>query len=719
MPSSCNTRDRTTFHPGPAETSAETLGPCWMSNGCSTRNGARRDWKAQNSVVSLHSPSFHESFPVAETNEGPSHTPEPHSQFTVPAPPHCVLSVGLCSPVYYRSGDLRGTSAPFGCGFLRTMSFPHQHPHTPPPISGQERHANDRGRVVPVGPFAVPPELAQRLVQLFEMVALDQIHRSDYWAKVESAIGGWLASPPATPQAMTCRFTHLLGSHQIVPPEVVISLGRSFGHIIDYPFPSFPSHPFPLVYERRKAQYEFADPDHQSFSSLEDGLVALDKAYLPHFKKSRTGGEKGVRWAHRCFHPDCTLVSLLNKETDGDGNTVYVPRIGNMPPLPDGRPRHTNHPASNHNHQQPPVLPSPVLSQPSPDVDPIDLKFERLGIGRNDIIVGMCRGKNLATKRFHQRIGCLIQQSTTEGKPAIIESGLKLHLEKYPGSRIWYFGKRNKPCDSTDQLDYVVEKMTKSYYNQIYYKKNKRHSSEEQSLRNKRQKTASVEVDPAAMVVTASVGAPNTSNRTTTTEVELMPAAMASATFSMTTKSMLEEATKNSEKEEPSTENSSSKNVEQILELKAALGAELLLDKASDPASTHRCLLILQRLLKLSFSERIQSSGVRTVIKKFRNHPKLGKLADRILTNWFLDRETRQWRQALDSCCNNDDLKKVEAKVAIFCIYVEKHCCFTVELMARLSLWSLIADTSALYEKSGHRDGGFLERLEQLTDLQY
>ena len=202
---------------------------------------------------------------------------------------------------------------------------------TPPPISGQERRPKDRGRVVPDGPFAVPPELARRLVQWSWMLALGQIRSVDYWAWAKSAIEGWVTSPPTTPQAMICRLTHL-GSLQIVPAEMMISLGRFIGHRIDYPFPP--------VYDSRRARYVFADPDHQSFSSMEDGMVALDKAYLPHFKKGRNGG---ALMAHRCFHPGCTLVSLLKKETDGDGNTVYVPRIGNIPPLPEGRPRHTNH----------------------------------------------------------------------------------------------------------------------------------------------------------------------------------------------------------------------------------------------------------------------------------------------------------------------------------------------------------------------------------------
>jgi len=79
---------------------------------------------------------------------------------------------------------------------------------------------------------------------------------------------------------------------------------------------------------------------------------------------------------------------------------------------------------------------------------------------------------------------------------------------------------------------------------------------------------------------------------------------------------------------------------------------------------------------------------------------RLGKLADHILTNWFLDWETRQWQQALDSCCNND--LKVEAKLAVFCVYVEKHCCLSVDLMDRLHLCSLVADTTALYKKSCH-----------------
>ena len=152
---------------------------------------------------------------------------------------HCVLS--SASSVQQHSKPKRSNRT-FGCGRLGTMSFPHQ--HTPPPISGQRRHPNDRGRVVPDGPFAVPPELARRLMQLSEMVALGQIHRLEYWSEAESAIQGWLASPPATPQTMTCRFTHL-GSLQLVPPEVMISLGRSIGHIIDYPFPSFPLHPDP------------------------------------------------------------------------------------------------------------------------------------------------------------------------------------------------------------------------------------------------------------------------------------------------------------------------------------------------------------------------------------------------------------------------------------------------------------------------------------------
>ena len=58
--------------------------------------------------------------------------------------------------------------------------------------------------------------------------------------------------------------------------------------------------------------------------------------------------------------------------------------------------------------------------------------------------------------------------------------------------------------------------------------------------------------------------------------------------------------------------------------------------------------------------------------------------------------------------------EKVETQVAFFYLHVENHCCLSVELMDWLSLRLLVADTAALFEKSGHQDGGFLGRLELL-----
>ena len=78
----------------------------------------------------------------------------------------------------------------------------------------------------------------------------------------------------------------------------------------------------------------------------------------------------------------------------------------------------------------------------------------------------------------------------------------------------------------------------------------------------------------------------------------------------------------------------------------------------------------------------------------------------------FLFRETCQWRQALDQ----SDVAKVEVKVAFFYMHVEKHHCLSLDLMDWLSLQSLIGDTAVLFENSGHKDSGFLERLQHLTD---
>ena len=219
------------------------------------------------------------------------------------------------------------------------------------------------------------------------------------------------------------------------------------------------------------------------------------------------------------------------------------------------------------------------------------------------------------------------------------------------------------------------------------------------------------------MVVTTSVGAP-LHTRTKADEELLTPEAIVSTTVvcTMTKSTSEEEATKNPEEEEPSTENRVKGASKKCLRgLMAALESELpLLEEAADPAATERCRLILKSLLKAVFLDPMQSSRLRRV-KKLRNHSKLGKLANRVIMYWFLDRETRQWRQALDK----SDLSKVQAKVAFFYLQVEKHCCLSVELMDRLSLRSLVEDSAALFQSSGHRDAGFLERLKRLTDLQY
>ena len=144
----------------------------------------------------------------------------------------------------------------------------------------------------------------------------------------------------------------------------------------------------------------------------------------------------------------------------------------------------------------------------------------------------------------------------------------------------------------------------------------------------------------------------------------------------------------------------------------AALEKELPLVDAGDPASTERCRTGLQSLLQLAFTEPMQLSRIRSVVKKLRNHSKLGKLANQVLIYSFLDRETRQWWQALD----HSDLSKVEAKVAFFYLHVEKKQCLSAELKDRFSLWSLVDDTEALLENEGHERRQLSRKARALDD---
>ena len=189
------------------------------------------------------------------------------------------------------------------------------------------------------------------------------------------------------------------------------------------------------------------------------------------------------------------------------------------------------------------------------------------------------------------------------------------------------------------------------------------------------------------------------------TELELAAVALVSTSVSTTLEKMAQELESN----KPSTENSSNE-CDKIKILKAALEKELPLVDAGDPTATERCHLVLQSLLQLAFTVPIQLSQVRPALKKFRNYPTLSKLANRVLRYAFLDRESRQWRQALD----NNDPDKVKVKVAVFCLYVEKHRCLSVEVMDWLNLRLLVGDTAGLFYNNGHQDCGHFERLKCL-----
>jgi len=98
-------------------------------------------------------------------------------------------------------------------------------------------------------------------------------------------------------------------------------------------------------------------------------------------------------------------------------------------------------------------------------VDLMDQYFNDKGIGKDDIVLGQCRSRNLATKRCHHWINWFKNQSTKNGYPESIRAVLNHHLKRYPDSKIWYFETKNDWCDKTDQLDFVVAKMNKSYRN--------------------------------------------------------------------------------------------------------------------------------------------------------------------------------------------------------------------------------------------------------------
>jgi len=172
-----------------------------------------------------------------------------------------------------------------------------------------------------------------------------------------------------------------------------------------------------------------------------------------------------------------------------------------------------------------------------------------------------------------------------------------------------------------------------------------------------------------------------------------------------------------------------SEELKRTLSLKDALQKELpfLLsdDKAAattDPAAaTERGRLILESMLALSFNRNVKTCRVRPLVKKLKQHPTLGKLAQRVLMYWNADRDTLAWREALDS----GDLDKVQSQVKVFYYSMKDKgdgCRLSAELAERVSLAVLLCDTNALFLQHSQNVGSggehdYCEQLEKLESM--
>ena len=174
-----------------------------------------------------------------------------------------------------------------------------------------------------------------------------------------------------------------------------------------------------------------------------------------------------------------------------------------------------------------------------------------------------------------------------------------------------------------------------------------------------------------------------------------------------------------------------SEEIKRTLSLKDALQKVLpfLLsdDKATaattattDPAAaTERGRLILESLLALSFNRNVKTCRVRPLVKKLKQHPTLGKLAQQLLMYWNADRDTLAWREALD----NGNLDMVLNHVKVFYYSMENKgggCRLSAELAERVSLAVLLCDTDALFQQQSQNvgSGGEQNQCEHLKELE-
>jgi len=152
-----------------------------------------------------------------------------------------------------------------------------------------------------------------------------------------------------------------------------------------------------------------------------------------------------------------------------------------------------------------------------------------------------------------------------------------------------------------------------------------------------------------------------------------------------------------------------------ILKLKASLESEL--DNVNNADAALRCFQILRSLFDIRFDDEVKASGICFVIKKLKNdenHPTLGNLAKRVRVCWIADRETEQWKEALDKLadCETEQtnevldhaLARVKNKVAAFYFYLEKNSFLVTELMGRLRLRRLVKVTEVLFQQRKHVD---------------
>lgn len=120
----------------------------------------------------------------------------------------------------------------------------------------------------------------------------------------------------------------------------------------------------------------------------------------------------------------------------------------------------------------------------------------------------------------------------------------------------------------------------------------------------------------------------------------------------------------------------------------------------SDPNATEQHRGFLETLLEITFTDVGKNSGIRRRVKQLRKNPKLSSISNQVLTFWNVDLETQDWKAAL----LNQNLDLVVEKVMSLTWYLQKKNCICNDLVERVGLRQLIADTEAFYAKRGHKE---------------